>query len=156
MTSKRLTDEQFVHRFWQRVDKKGNCWGWTAASAYNGYGAFQGRIDGVQFYRAHRYSWHLHNGPIPKGLLVRHTCDNAACVRPDHLLLGTYYDNNHDTIRSGRSNRGERQGHSKLTEAQVRFIRESDDRPGVLGLKFGVHPTAITAVRTRKNLAWLI
>lgn len=39
----------------------------------------------------------LVNGEVP-----RHTCDNPACVRHDHLLVGTQADNNRDRDERGR------------------------------------------------------
>jgi hypothetical protein len=90
-------------RFWARVRKTDGCWEWTGAKG-EGYGRL-GRVIGghAVFFTAHRYSYELANGPIPSGLLVRHTCHNRACVRPDHLVLGTYLDNGADTARSGRA-----------------------------------------------------
>lgn len=72
-----------------------------------------------------RYVWEKINGPIPKGLVLRHTCDNPACVNRDHLLLGTHADNVADRVARGRSAKGERNGRAKLTEDAVRFIRNN-------------------------------
>lgn len=48
------------------------------------------------------------NGPIPKGLVVRHTCDVRECVNPDHLILGTQKDNIRDMHDRGRYAGGRR------------------------------------------------
>ena len=103
--------------FWAWVDKSGVCWEWTGLLSRDGYGVF---CD----FRSHRYSWELAHGPIPKGMLVCHTCDNRLCVRPDHLFLGTVADNSADMVAKGRSCNGERHPKAKLTEQAVRELRE--------------------------------
>lgn len=92
-------------RFWEKVNKSGECWTWTACTHHQwGYGHFRA---GGKLVTAHRYSWELHNGPIPPGMRVCHRCDNPPCVRPAHLFLGTDADNAHDMIAKGRHYRGE-------------------------------------------------
>lgn len=91
-------------RFWSRVDKgkdKSSCWLWRAGKS-NGYGTF---MVGSRNYGAHRISWGLTMGGVPKGLWVLHNCpggDNPACVNPAHLFLGTNLDNMRDMIKKGR------------------------------------------------------
>lgn len=106
--------------FWARVEKTDGCWEWQGAIAKSGYGAcyFQGR-----FSNAHRLAWTLTHGPIPNGMWVLHKCDNRKCVRPSHLYLGTVRENARDAVERGRHPRGETNGLSKLTEEQVREIR---------------------------------
>ena len=96
------------------------CWVWTETLDDNGYGMFRSSV------RAHRAVWAAQHGPIPKGLLICHHCDNPPCVRPDHLFLGTIRDNNLDRHAKGRSknlDRGESHPMAKLSAQQVVEMR---------------------------------
>jgi len=107
------------------INNKTKCWEWNKPNT-RGYGEYY--IGNYRFERAHRFSYKIYKGKIPKGLCVCHTCDNPKCVNPDHLWLGTVKENNQDCIKKERhkykSHPGEENFRAKLTEKEVIDIRE--------------------------------
>jgi len=97
-----LPDQSNPH--YARLDK---CWIWTASKS-GGYGTFwfQKKVR-----KAHRVSWEIHKGSIPKDLRVLHQCDEPSCVNPSHLWLGTQEDNIHDMDRKGRGRKTTGENH---------------------------------------------
>lgn len=153
-----------LDRFWSKVDKSGECWTWTGAKSNKGYGNFfcEGR-----YIPSHRFSYETHFGPITGNLLVCHRCDNRACVRPDHLFLGTHADNTHDAMNKGRLASGDRctlrkyphlvrrgeANNAKLTAEKVLEIRRREgERRATLAEEFGVSEALI--YRIHKRLTW--
>lgn len=99
---------------------------------------------------AHRVAYETEHGPIPKGALVCHSCDNPACVRPDHLFLGDQPLNMADMSLKGRAARGEKNYNAKLSADDVRAIR-SDRRSNVhVALDYGVSPHTISKIKHRR------
>jgi hypothetical protein len=146
-------------RFWHYVAKSKGCWLWTGTCDKNGYGRLM--IDANPLL-AHRLSWNIHYGDIPptdsrykkgESKHVLHHCDNPTCVNPEHLYLGTPQDNTNDMWNRGRAKPGhlvgEKHGMAKLTEAQVREIRQGNETYRVLAKRFGVSATTIADVRHR-------
>lgn len=162
-----------VERFWSHVKKTDECWLWTASKRSKGYGAFTWKNDGVLVQdRAHRYSFVLANGPIPKGLCVLHRCDVPACVNPAHLFLGTKEENNKDMCEKGRHvsggtycgdsfngvgkyEFGEAHHNSKLNSENVLALRK-DRLSGMsfsqLAKKYAIGLT--TAFKVSKGITW--
>jgi len=73
-----------------RIDKSGECWLWTGNVNDKGYGYV---VNNGKRERVHRVAYVLVYGPIPKGLLVEHSCRVRNCVRPTHLRLATNKQN---------------------------------------------------------------
>lgn len=108
MTGRRRI-KSMEERFWTRVDKNGPT---REGPMYEGIGpcwVYCGAphiaverchlVDSQKRIGVARYSWILHNGPIPDATpIVRHRCDNGhlPCVNPAHLLVGTQADNVED------------------------------------------------------------
>lgn len=78
---------------------KSKCDEWQHGTNKDGYGIrwFNGTCVG-----AHRVAWMEKVGPIPKGMLVLHKCDNRPCIRISHLYIGTHADNMRDQINRKR------------------------------------------------------
>jgi len=106
-------DKSQTHRFWDRVDKSGDCWIWLGSKTPAGYGSvYLGKDERGKEIRvySHRYSFELSNGYLPE--VVMHTCDNPPCVNPAHLAAGNWDTNNKDMIAKGRH------GHQKRVECR--------------------------------------
>lgn len=93
---------------WSHYDVVGDCWIWNGyirknkRYAYDQRGTFRSsRLKKTVW--AHRLSYEITKGEIPKGMLIRHTCDNPLCINPDHLILGTPKDNHDDMVARGRA-----------------------------------------------------
>lgn len=133
----------------------GRCWAWTG-SKRNGYGEFN-RTG------AHRVSYRLFKGDIPRGLFVLHICDNRECINPDHLKIGTNKQNVDDKVKKGRAKGGNgRKGEnivtSKLTNDQVKEIRENphDKCLNCLARQFGVSFQQISRIKHNERWTQLV
>ena len=91
-----MTDKEI---FWNSVNKTNSCWLWTGPISTNGYGLF---CFNSKITRAHRFSFTISKGEIPKDKIICHKCDIPLCVNPDHLWLGTHADNTADKMKKGR------------------------------------------------------
>ena len=95
------------------------------------------------------------HGRIPVGMHVLHHCDNPSCINPEHLFVGTNYDNILDKMAKGRQGRmpGEKHPHSKLTREQAMdIILNKNVSLRKMSKKYGVAYQHVSLVRNGK--AW--
>lgn len=163
-----------MHRFWSKVKMGQGCWLWMGARGRPEwpYGHFTVRSRMVP---AHRWLYQRLFGPIQEHIEICHTCDNPACVRPDHLFTGTKSDNMQDSANKGRNAmqrhpehsylkspkahlnqpRGETQGNSQLKTSDIHAIRQlskAGSTSSAIAKQFGVSDGHIRKIVTGK--AW--
>lgn len=110
-----------------KKDCKNGCWEWTGAISKYGYGVFSEHSSGYKrTWQAHRFSYHINVKDISEWEkeLVCHSCDNRACVNPDHLFLCSHQDNMDDMVSKERGHKGEKNSNSKLLIKDVVKIKK--------------------------------
>lgn len=112
---KNLFTQEFVDKFWSRVDKNGpqGCWDWIGHLNKDGYGKIsfkENKNTKKVLMSCHRISYTLEKGAILDDSLVMHLCNRPSCVRPDHLALGTPKDNIAYAVSLNRMATGKRSG----------------------------------------------
>lgn len=134
------------------------CIEWLGMKSRDGYGIAH---RGGKLVKRHRLAYCEANGLDISDIsakVVRHKCDNRACINPEHLELGTSRDNTQDRVSRGRCARGSQGGNSKLTEekvAEIRAIYKPWDRQfgaNPLAAKYGVSRSLIGQIAN--NLIW--
>lgn len=109
-------------------DTESGCWLWRGGTGARGrpFASFGGKP-----YYVHIRLYEMLIGPVPKGLILRHTCDNILCVNPEHLLPGTRKDNMHDLFNRGNS-------HKRLSQEDVDKLRNAEVSVIELSVKYSM------------------
>ena len=139
-------------RFLSKINKTSSCWLWLACKHNFGYGCFKFNKKQIT---AHRFSWMLYKGEIPKGLYILHKCDIPECCNPKHLFLGTQKDNLIDCSKKNRTAIGEKNGNSRLKTKKIINIRLEYSKGNIthrkLGKQFNVDKSVISDILNRKT-----
>ena len=132
------------------------CITWGRAKDQKGYAIRYSKKHGTQLVHRQVAMDLLGDPPADKPLAL-HRCGNGhlGCVNIAHLKWGNHKENEADKIQHCTSNRGERHGKSKLTEAQVIYIYLSRDKQRVMARKFGLSPRTIRKIRYGEQWRWL-
>ena len=93
-------------KLWMRTgyaDPRSNdCMRWYGATLSTGYGQMHDSTGKLRYAHIMMYE-HTRKTKVPKGMVIRHLCNNPNCVRPSHLEIGTYSQNAADKRESGRT-----------------------------------------------------
>lgn len=145
-------DHSLIMRMQERTRKTETCWLWTGRKIHHGYGQ-------IGYYKknllAHRVAWMIiHQNHIPAGKYICHSCDNTSCVNPEHLFIGTQFENIQDRQKKERQARGEKNGSSKLTKKEIIEIRKKREvgiKLETLASEFKVHNGTISRIANFKT-----
>jgi hypothetical protein len=160
---------------WPSIQKKikpgataNDCTTWTGGHHPQGY-AMCGAIDAATSKRKmitlHRLIMKQKLGrDLDRKECVIHTCSNAECLNPDHLVLGDYIDRSQNMLNNGRANplRGKNiRSHNKqnrvykYTDEEILWIRKADTLD--IAEKYGVTRSKASHIRwhVRNTYHWL-
>ncbi|MGW5239481.1 HNH endonuclease [Monashia sp. NPDC004114] len=147
-----LTADDLGPCFWFQVDAhttsddtEDGCWVWHGATNNHGYARMV--LRGGRYVYAHRATFAATWGEVAADAVLRHSCDNPRCIRPDHLIAGTQADNLRDMAVKGR-------GTVKISNADVPRVRAlvaSGMTQRAVAARFGVAPCTVSHIVTGRN-----
>jgi hypothetical protein len=152
-TFKPKVEGSLSEKLWAFVNKldDGSCWNWTGGQDGKGYGVL--RVSSNLVKRTHIVAYELKNGKVPKGKILRHTCDNRRCCNPSHLIPGTLEDNVADRQARGRQANGDKIHTTRLNIGDVVEIRRMATegvRHTIIAAKFKLQSQYAKAIIERK------
>lgn len=136
--------------FYRKVISAGpdDCWDWSGCKDKDGYPLLTFRKKQM---RATRVAVIISGREMPDGFHACHDCGNQSCCNPSHIYAGTPKQNSDDKKKHGTSVEGADSRLAKLTEDDVRAIRSQPGTNREIAEKYGVAPSNISHIRTRKT-----
>jgi hypothetical protein len=143
-------ESRFWKSFEKRTKKAGDCLEWTGAKVD---GQPICLWDGKQS-RVRRVVYELAIGELEDGMVVTPSCRNRLCVRQSHLKKITVKESY--GLMWNNTTYGERKGSARLTEENIKVIRElhtSGMGAAQLARAFGVGATTVRHIITGRTWA---
>jgi hypothetical protein len=135
--------------------KGDGCILWPFATIPGGYGRFK---ENGKTTAANRWICEQTHGPSPTDTHeAAHSCGNGRCLNPKHLRWATPKENTADKIVHGTLLKGSMSPSSRLTEDQVKEIRQlygSTSQTKIAEL-FGVANQTISSIINGQTWGWL-
>ena len=128
-----------------------DCLIWPFSRSEMGYAVLA--FEGWQGYASRHICKLAHGEPPAENMQAAHSCGNGhlGCVNPRHLRWATPRENVADKTMHGTRRFGEDHCIAKLTERDVREIRQSAMTQTALAAKYGVHQATISCIVLRKT-----
>lgn len=155
------TEELLVWINSKLVSGENGCMLWTGSRMIKGYGLIS--IQGVTT-KLHRFVLeHKLQRPLGENMCALHACNSPSCCNPEHIIEGSNSDNVAYKVECNRQSkgkphgdtvRGEKNGYAKLSEMDIREIRNEKGKTlqTELALKFGISRTHVSAIQL--NRVW--
>jgi hypothetical protein len=142
---------EHVDRFCSKLSTPtaNGCIEWQAARNQKGYGIFG--IGRNKLFLAHRLAFEWSFANFIPSMFVLHRCDNPACCEPSHLFQGTNSDNVADMMAKGRNIMGMRVGNSKLSDADIRAIKNDNRVQRIIAEQYGVDQSTISDIKAGQS-----
>ncbi len=159
MSARKLSEQELRESAKARLEKYSHhvpfsaCVFWAGATNEHGYGVM-GIGREIKAMKSHRVAYALRHGlPLEKrgsssDEVLRHICDNPACVNTEHLIPGNQHDNIQDTVSRDRVAFGSRHHSAKLSEEDVAHILAMKGREtqSETAKRYGVYPSVISRI----------
>lgn len=135
-----------------KQENENSCWNWILGKNSKGYGKLNWDCKS---YLVYRISYLIFNGFIPQGKVIRHICNNRACINHRHLAVDTQTDNAIDMVKDNN------QGSQKLNEEAIKvikwFLKYKYKRGLITKLSklYHVKIATISAIKQNKIWSWV-
>ena len=130
------------------MSSRSECWEFNGyREPKSGYGIFCD--DAGKTAIAHRAMFELYAGPIPKGGMILHRCDNPPCCNPSHLYFGDHAQNMIDRSERGRT--ASVRGNFKIDEGAALAIKKDDRSHDTVAADYGVSRTTVSFIKSGKR-----
>jgi len=93
-------------------------------------------------------------GPVPKGMLVCHSCDNRACINPEHLFLGTNMDNLLDASSKGRCFGGGKRQMPPQDKIKLLALAAAKEPYASIAKQFGISASRVSQIARYNGITY--
>lgn len=130
---------------------------WPFAKGGNGYPIVV--IDGHNRVASRVMCELVYGDALKPDLEAAHSCGNGnlGCMNPKHLRWATKKQNSADKVGHGTCNRGEKNGHAKITESAAREIiaLRGTMLQRDIAARFGICFQQVSLIQLHKKWSWL-